>query len=154
VLCAGFATSPIKGALRCIAWLLAPVMFHMGLPEFAVKLWLAGPDASPSLLLSVNRAISSVLPKVLASRTRDILTCDVLKELSCINMPILYIQAKRDLLVKVSCLEKMLQANKHIKVTALEGPHLILQRAPLESAEAIVQFISSEIVAQSVVAGK
>jgi pimeloyl-[acyl-carrier protein] methyl ester esterase len=29
VLCSGFAASPIKGILRYIAWLIAPVMFRM-----------------------------------------------------------------------------------------------------------------------------
>lgn len=50
VLCAGFATSPMRGWRRFFGWLLAPLMFRIPLPNLAAKLWLVGPDAPPSLL--------------------------------------------------------------------------------------------------------
>jgi pimeloyl-ACP methyl ester carboxylesterase len=120
-------------------------MFRRKLPGFAAKFWLTGLDAPPSLLLAVNRVIASVQPKVLAARLRAVLICNAMEALSHTKVPILCIQAKQDRLVKMSCLEEMLRANQHINVITVDGPHLILQRSPLKSAEAIVQFIRSEI---------
>jgi pimeloyl-ACP methyl ester carboxylesterase len=50
VLCAGFATSPVRTWRRFLGSLLAPLMFHVPLPNLAAKHWLVGPDAPASLL--------------------------------------------------------------------------------------------------------
>ncbi len=77
ILCAGFASSPIRGSRRSICSLLAPALFRISLPEFAARRWLVGPDAPQSLVESVRTAIQSVPPEVLALRLRDVLTWDV-----------------------------------------------------------------------------
>ncbi len=75
VLCAGFATSPMRGWRRFLGWLLAPVMFRIPLPDLVVKLWLAGPEASSPLIRSVRSAVSSVRPKAGCPTHRAL--CDV-----------------------------------------------------------------------------
>jgi hypothetical protein len=50
------------------------------------------------------------------------------------------IQSKQDRLVGSSCLEEILRANPNVKATDLDGPHFILQRAPMESAGAFAEF--------------
>src|SRR5271165_4006014 len=50
VLCAGFATSPVRGWRQLLGRLLAPLLFRIPLPNLAARLWLVGPDAPPSLL--------------------------------------------------------------------------------------------------------
>jgi pimeloyl-[acyl-carrier protein] methyl ester esterase len=141
VLCTGFVTSPVKGVLRCLGRLFAPVLFRIGIPKFVIKIWLAGSDAPAALLSAVRNAISSVRPNVMADRIRAILACEARTEMSLIEAPILYIQAKHDRLVKTSCFQEILQVNPQVNLVALEGPHLILQRDPLRSAEVIVQFV-------------
>jgi len=143
VLCAGFATSPMRGWRRSFARLLAPVMFRIPLPSLAAKLWLVGWEAPSSLLRSVRSAVSSVKPKVLAARLRGVLTCEVRPEMGRVTMPVLYVQAKQDRLVRVACLDELRQIKPQMAVAVLEGPHLLLQREPYTAAETVAGFVRS-----------
>ena len=141
VLCAGFASSPVRGWRRFLASLLAPVVFHLPMPNVAARRWLVGADASPSLLRAVRAAIASVKPDVLAARLRAVLACDVRGAVGQIGVPILYIRAEQDRLVSVLCVEELRQIKPEMAVVALKGPHLLLQRQPQRAAEAVVRFI-------------
>ncbi len=141
ILCAGFVASPIRGWRRFLASLFAPILFRLGLSEFAVKHWLAGSDALPSLLAAMRLAVSSVWPKVLTARLRGVLSCDVRTELSQIAKPMLYIQATRDRLVSPSCLEVIRRIQPQVTVAEIHAPHLVLQREPQRSAEVIARFV-------------
>jgi pimeloyl-ACP methyl ester carboxylesterase len=143
VLCAGFAASPVRGWRRLVGLLLAPLLLRVPLPNFAAKFWLVGPNAPASLLMAVRSAISSVRPRVLAARLRAVLECDVLAELSQIDIPILYIQANGDRLVGALCLEAIQRINPKLKVASIDGPHLVLQRQPRIASEAVVEFAQS-----------
>jgi len=143
VLCAGFVTSPVRGWRQFLGLLLAPLVFRLPLPNLAAKFWLVGPDPPPSLLTAVRGVISSVEPKVLAARLRAILQCEVRTELKQITVPILYIQAKQDHLVGSSCLKDIRQIKPQVKVSSLEGPHLLLQCKPQRAAEVVVGFARS-----------
>ena len=140
VLCAGFATSPVRGWRRLLGWLLSPLVFRVPLPNLAAKLWLVGPDAPPSLLATVRAAVSSVQPKVLAARLRAVLACDVRAELGQVAVPVLYIQAKQDRLVSAACLEELRRIKPQMAVAELDGPHLLLQREPRRAAEVVAGF--------------
>lgn len=140
VLCAGFATSPVRGWRRLLGWLLSPLVFRVPLPNLAAKLWLVGSDAPPRLLATVRAAVSSVQPTVLASRLRAVLGCDVRAELGRVAATVLYIQAKQDRLVSTACLEELRRIKPQMAVAALEGPHLLLQREPRRAAEVVAVF--------------
>jgi len=140
VLCAGFATSPVRGWRRFLSSLLAPLVFRVPVPNLAAKLWLVGPDASPSLLAAVRSAVSSVQSRVLTARLRAVLGCDVRAELGRVAVPILYIQAKQDRLVSASCLDEQRRIKPQMSVAELEGPHLLLQREPRRAAEVVAVF--------------
>ena len=141
VLCAGFATSPVRGWLRFLGSFLSPLLFRVGLPEFAARFWLVGSDASPALLFAVYTAISSVKPKVLSARLRAVLGCDARKELTQVEVPILYLQAKQDRLVPASCLDEIRRIKPQAEVAAIDGPHLLLQREPKLTAEIVSRFV-------------
>jgi pimeloyl-ACP methyl ester carboxylesterase len=141
ILCAGFASSPVRGWRRIAASLLAPALFHLALPEFASRRWLVGPDAPLSLLESVKSASTLVRPKVLSTRLRAIFACDVRKELNRVAVPILFVQATQDRIVPATCLEEIRRIKPMIEVAKIDGPHLILQRRPQESAMIVSKFI-------------
>jgi len=143
VLCAGFATSPVGGWRRFLASFFAPVLFHVPIPRLAARYWLVGVDAPPALVASVRAAIGSVKPHVLAERLRTILTCDVRDEVGRIEVPTLYIRAKRDRLVSASCAEELARINPRIAVATLEGPHLLLQRQSRSAAGIVLEFVRS-----------
>ena len=46
IICAGFIESPVRGPVRFLVSLLAPILFQLPLPAFAIKTLLAGKDAS------------------------------------------------------------------------------------------------------------
>jgi pimeloyl-ACP methyl ester carboxylesterase len=141
ILCAGFAASPVQGWRRFLGSLLTPILFRMTLPNIAVRLLLVGSDAPYSLLAAVRSAVSSVRPNVLAARARATLACDVRKELNQITVPMLYLQAKEDHLVRSSCLKDIQQFKPQLAVAVVDGPHLLLQRAPQQTVELIVSFV-------------
>jgi pimeloyl-ACP methyl ester carboxylesterase len=143
ILCAGFAQSPAQGWRRFLGWLLSPLIFRIPLPNVAAKLWLLGPDAPPSLLESVRSTLASVQPQVLAARLRAVLACDVRARMDRVAVPVLYLQANRDRLVSISCFEELRRVKPRIRLAALDGPHLLLQREPKRAAETVATFIRS-----------
>lgn len=141
VLCAGFATSPVKGLHRVFCGLLTPILVRTRLPKFAARFWLAGENAPPLLIRAIQNAIASVEPKVLEARLCDVLACDVRAELKQVTVSILYIQAKQDRLVDTDSAEIIRQIKPRTEIVTLDGPHLLLQSEPEAAAKVISQFI-------------
>jgi pimeloyl-ACP methyl ester carboxylesterase len=129
VICAGFASSPVRGRLRSMCSYLGSLLFVLAIPDFAVRFALAGADAPPVLVAAVQGAISSVKPRVLSARIRAILACDARAALAEVAVPLLYIQATQDRLVGPACLAEIRQIRPDAEVAAIAGPHLILQRS-------------------------
>jgi pimeloyl-ACP methyl ester carboxylesterase len=142
ILCTGFIASPVRGLRRFFASLLSPFLFRMRLSENAARILLLGPDAPPALLSVVKAAISSVRPEVLSARLRAVFDCDAREELSRVSAPILYLQAQQDHLIPASCFEEIRRIKPQISVVKIDGPHLLFQRKPKETADIIVESIS------------
>ena len=145
ILCAGFAESPLRGVKRFLAFLGAPILGRTAPPKFVVEYWLIGRGATPSLFEAVSAAISSVHPRVLSARIREVLACDVRLELAQISVPMLYIRAGQDRLLKSFCLESIQRVKPQVEAVTLSGPHLLLQREPRRSAEAVVKFVRAVV---------
>ena len=145
IICAGFAVSPVQGWKRFLISLLAPIMFRITLPKLAARYWLIGPGAPTSLLLAVRAALASVKPQVLAARLHSVLACEARSELARVDVPILYLQAKQDNLVKTDSLDCIRLYKPQVEVVEIDGPHLMLQREPRRCAEATVKFVRSAI---------
>ncbi len=141
VLCAGFASSPLRGVSRILASLLAPQLLKFEPGESGVKWLLAGRDASNHLVTSVLQGVQTVSPRVRADRLKQVLSCDVREELRKIHIPILYVKAKRDRLVGAACSTEILRCSREAKLVEIDGPHLILQREPRACAKAIIDFV-------------
>jgi len=140
ILCTGFATSPVQTWQRFLCSVFAPLIFRLPLPALAAKLWLVGPDAPSSLLKAVKTAIRLVRPAVLIARLRAVLACDARQQLTQVMVPVLYFQARQDRLVSASCLVELQRIMPQMKVTVLDGPHLLIQRRPQIVAEVVAEF--------------
>jgi pimeloyl-[acyl-carrier protein] methyl ester esterase len=140
ILCAGFSHSPLNGWSRFLVSLFAPIVSHFKLPAIAVRSLLIGRDAPETLLSAVQGAVSSVPPRVLAARIRAILVCDVRNELAQVRVPILYLRATEDKLVRVQSMEEILRIKPDMKVISIAGPHLLIQREPRRTAEVVVDY--------------
>lgn len=140
VLCTGFAASPVRGLLKALGLLAAPVLARVA-TKSAIRSLLLGKEADSSVVESVYRAIKSVSKQVLSERIRAVLRCDVRPQLRQISVPILYLQAKDDRLVRSHCLEDVTRINPAIRSVEVNGPHLLLQREPQKTAEIVTQFL-------------
>lgn len=140
VLSAGFATSPLRGWKRTLAWDMAPVLSHLPLPAVAVRYLMVGDEAPRPLVESVKGAFSWLTPKVVSGRVREMLNADARAELALVKVPILYLQPTRDRLVDPGCLADM-RAVRDGRVITVDAPHLALQSEPVVCAEILADFV-------------
>jgi pimeloyl-[acyl-carrier protein] methyl ester esterase len=140
VLCAGFASSPARGLSRLAALFLSPILTRLPLGNWVANRALLGSDAPPALVAAVQRATSTTNPAVLYARMRAVLDCDVLTDLAAISVPVFYVQASQDRLVGSRSLQEILERTPRIQVAAIYGPHLLMQREPTLTAEAVANF--------------
>ena len=141
ILCAGFSSSPLSGWKRWVCRLLAPYLFRVTIPRFAIKQFLVGQGAPPELVTAVRKATSQVQHQVLRSRLRLIANCDAGLDLTRVNVPVLYLRAMGDRMVPIRCGEEIQRINPRTKMEAIAGPHLILEREPQRCADAVARFV-------------
>jgi pimeloyl-[acyl-carrier protein] methyl ester esterase len=140
ILCAGFATSPLRGTMGILGRYLTPALPLLP-AGVAGAVMVSGSHPPESILSRLRSAIDSVRPAVLVDRARSALACDVLDELSRIEVPVLYMQAAHDRLVNPACLEEMRRAKPDMEVEVLNGAHILLQLMPQESARVVARFV-------------
>jgi pimeloyl-ACP methyl ester carboxylesterase len=81
-------------------------------------------------------------PSVIAARVRMVFRINVQEELKACTVPILYLQASKDILVPPWNLRAIKRINQGIKVSKIPSSHMILQRHPTEAVAAIGAFIA------------
>lgn len=141
VICAGFVAPPLWGALRAVASLIAPAACWAVKSESIAARILLGPDAPQPLVKKLRRAICSVNPDVMADRLRAVLACDAQAELRRVLVPILYVAATKDLLVREASVRIVQRIRPDADVARISGPHLIAQREPSDTAKAVAEFL-------------
>jgi len=148
VLVAGFVRSPI-GAWSLGARLIAnPWFFKMRLPDWTAQRALLGANAPVTLLQTLRQALESVNPAVLSGRVQEALNCDARSELARTNVPMMYVQAANDRLLSKGCFPEIKQIKPNIAFASIDGPHLLLQRAPEEAAQCVSSFVANLSEAQ------
>jgi len=73
-----------------------------------------------------------------------VLSVDDVDALSELKIPMIYLQAKRDWLVRPRSGAIMHRANPRIKVVILSGPHFLLGAIPDECAAVVEEFIAEQ----------
>jgi pimeloyl-[acyl-carrier protein] methyl ester esterase len=141
ILCAGFPANPGHLWSGAAGSRLAHLAFVLRIPAFAVKTWLLGAGAPPELVRAVQQSVAKVRGRVLIDRLEQAASCDVLSELSKIEVPILYLRATKDRLIPGRCLEEILEVKPDMEVVSVPGPHLLLQREPKRTAEVVTNFL-------------
>ena len=131
VLVASFVTAPAgSGLLR----LFGTLPYRMSPPRWAVRAWMAGSDASEELVTQIKDSLSHVSPEVLAHRLAAISRIDERATLRGLRVPVLTIRARQDRLVSArgtAVMRSIVPGAQHLD---LDGPHLVLQARPRESA--------------------
>jgi pimeloyl-ACP methyl ester carboxylesterase len=139
ILCGTFARNPFPW-LRAVRALAVRVPFK-SLPRWlrAPLLWGSGdPRRAPP---GAERASAGVAQAVIRRRLHEVLTVDVTAHLAAIALPTLILQATRDRIVPRAATRLLAQRTPRALVADIEGPHLLLQSRPAESAAAVLRFL-------------
>lgn len=141
VLCAGFVSPPRCGVLSHLALILARVLFIFGLPRAACREFLIGDSAGANQVDALRSAVASVSSEVLTHRLKSVLSCNIVRELQGVSVPLLYISGAEDRLVGRGSFQEILQMKPGTLLASIPGPHLILQARPREAVDTVVTFL-------------
>jgi pimeloyl-ACP methyl ester carboxylesterase len=139
ILCGTFARNPFPW-LRPVRALAVRMPFK-SLPRWlrAPLLWGSGdPRRAPP---RAERASAAVETAVIRRRLHEVLTIDVTACLGNIAAPVLILGASRDRIVPRSAARLLAQRTRQGELVEIDGPHLLLQSRPGESAAAILRFL-------------
>jgi pimeloyl-ACP methyl ester carboxylesterase len=138
VLCASFVRFPLPVPHW---WLRAaqPWMFRFR-PHRLISWVLLGRHRRGELAGLVRDALRSVSGEAMAARVRAVAGVNVTAELRACPVPVLYLRARQDLVVRPGCWRAVHAARPDTEVAELSGPHLLLQAVPSEAAAVIASF--------------
>ena len=137
VLSTTFAKAPVRGLSPLAPFVrLAPARPPLPLLSWA----LLGPWSTPALQAHLSAALRSVQPAVLRTRAAAALRADVSPALASIRIPALQLVASQDRLLAASAAEQLAAGLPKCQSITLPGPHLLLQTATQQAAQAVAAF--------------
>ena len=119
---------------QIMSFLIRGSAFMFGPPQFVVSRYLLGEKPPIDLVEAFRHAKRSVRPDVLAFRMRSVMSVDVRGAFAACRLPILYLLATQDRLVKTRNLAQMQKIQPEMTIAEIEGPHFLLQREPAKCA--------------------
>jgi pimeloyl-[acyl-carrier protein] methyl ester esterase len=144
ILTATFVSNPSL-LPKLMSSLLRGIFFSLEPPQFVVSRYLLGDNPPDDLVETFRRAKRSVRPGVLAFRMRSVINVDVRLAFAACRLPILYLRARQDRLVKARSAAQMKRIQPGMTIVEIKGPHLLLQREPEKCVEAIARYLSSAL---------
>jgi pimeloyl-ACP methyl ester carboxylesterase len=141
VMCAGFITNPVGSWSLLVRVLARPLLFRISPPRLVLEHFLVGANPPNALEAGVRQALRLVNPEVMAGRLRAVLDCDAREDLARTKIPMMYIQADGDRLVRAGYVREIQRLRPDTMLVSIPAPHLVFQREPRKSAEAIMRFI-------------
>jgi pimeloyl-ACP methyl ester carboxylesterase len=142
VLCATFAVSPFRTLLHAARFvpkrLFRPTPL---LPSMVNHFCFNG--ASISVRPSPVAVVSTVPPAIMRARLVCLAATDVRPLLQRIATPTLYLRASNDRIVSSRRSLELTSLLPNVKITEIDGPHLLLQARPRECAAAITDFVQA-----------
>lgn len=142
ILCASFVTKPWRFVGLAIPILSRGPIFNLYMPYKRIRARLGG-YSTPQRRALIEQMHKLVPPHVFASRVRMVFRVDAREALRSCEMPMLYLKAARDMVVPGRNLRVIQQIKPSIQVVTIGSSHMVLQRHPVEAAEAISAFASS-----------
>jgi pimeloyl-ACP methyl ester carboxylesterase len=130
--------------LRWFTWLPLTPLFRFRVPDLALRFLLVGRSAPQSLLSLTRAAIERVHPAVLASRLRELARVDATPDLRRVRVPVLYLEAQQDRLVRDRDRASVLNSPIEVEHQLAPGPHFLLQVQPAMCWQLILDFHHSQ----------
>lgn len=123
-----------------------PLVGLLPIPAFATSLiapFLLGASATDAMRRSLRAAVAQVPAAVMRQRISSVLEVDKSDLMRTVKMPILYLQAAQDRVVRPSAARLLAALAPQLQLVQIPGPHLLLQAAPAQAAHAVQQFLAS-----------
>lgn len=138
ILACSFVRSPrpALAPFRRLARFLPSPMLSLGPLSFA----LMGRHATPSLRRALADSIASVDPGVMRHRAAVALSANAGDSLAAVRCPVLYLQAREDMVVPARCAGVVLGLSPQAQIASLPGPHFLLQTQAAAAAARIEAF--------------
>lgn len=139
VLASSFVRRPswVPTALHRLA---RPWLFRF-YPAAAQTKALLGGHASADLRRLLAEAHALAGPAAIAARVRAAMTVDATADLCACSVPILYLRARRDGVVRAKCADEIRALCPSVEVAELAGPHLALLTDPRAAWTALSAFM-------------
>ena len=142
ILVSSFVANPLPAMLKWVTSFLKPRWWQKALPEHVLRKFFVGEDATPALIDQFGTALKVVKPAVLAHRVKSALETNARGTLKSCPMPIYYLLGKRDALVGKRGWAEIKRVRKDARCTSIDGPHMLLEARPRESAIAIADIVN------------
>jgi pimeloyl-ACP methyl ester carboxylesterase len=147
---AAAAPPQLRGVVLVCSFAKAPMPPLVGALASYLPLWrapamlanavLMGRYSTPSNRERLSAAMHKVSAQTWRARLRAVHTVDVTRQLQAAKVPILYLRASGDRLVRRSAWHLINRLLPSAQLAELEGPHFLLQAKPVESAARIAAF--------------
>lgn len=142
VLCASFLHQPVSKLKALLAHLLGRARFNVRPPVSLVRRYLLGPHAATSSINKFYSAIATVPFEILFERIKNALAVDVREQFYHLQLPVLWLYAAHDKLLKNPYPAKELRQNSNCVIKASAAPHLLFQTKPEQACAAIQIFLN------------
>lgn len=106
----------------------------------AASPFLLGGFAPSPLKATLGQALRQLSAQTMIKRMQEVLKADVSDKLKLLRVPVMYLQAKHDRVVPASSAQFLRQHLPSMEVVRIDGPHCLLQAAPVPAAQAILAF--------------
>ena len=144
ILSATFARSPLAALTRMASYVPEQIFSIGALSEFCLDVYASNDEdfsETQPLPLNVTEQLDGALLK---HRISVLSRIDVSALLPGIEVPILYLRARRDRIVAESDARMMQEYLPDVERVDIDAPHLLLQTRPQQCAELIIEHVPSD----------
>jgi len=141
VVSASFVRNPLPRAFRS---LVGEWLFRRPMPKAMVTAILTGRTAPNELSDLFYHVARQSEPRVLAHRAREALSVDETESLRRCRLPIMFMNGKRDQLVRGHNARWLKKIRPDVPHLMLDASHCLLQIQPEEAARRIVEFLEEK----------
>lgn len=143
ILCASFVSNPVPPLLQWISAFNHPLWFRYRLPRefvrYAAALW----DCDETVIAQLIESTATVQPEVLAHRFAQVMQVDVRAQLQGCELPLLYLRAKRDVLVWQKNWAEISRLKPDARCIEIDASHFVLQHNPAAAWAAMNDFFTA-----------
>ena len=141
ILIVSFATTPRHFLLQLTRLLPMKTLLRLPVPRRFSSNMMLGRNAPEKIMDKLLEVFYMISPEVLASRLDQMRNFRIPQEV--IDLPAMYLQATKDLLIPDSSVNDIQSILPQLEVHRIEGPHLILDTHPKTCARLVAGFLDS-----------